>query len=385
LDQIDEEDLRRLVEDQVAEGKSIDYKQALPGKADQERREFLHDVSSFANASGGHLVYGVAEEGGFAKEICGVQGINPDRELTRLEEMVRGGLRPRIFGVQFRAIPLEDDRWVLIVKIPKSWNPPHQVTFQSDMRFSARGATGKYLMDVDELRSTLEVSDSIGEKARNFRLARIAKLAAGESHSKATEGGFLVVHFLPLAAFTGRLNLSFPKIDGNWPFGPPPFNGSGFSQNYCFDGFVFTSGHPETKDYRLYFRNGAMEYVDFYEKRDDPKDPYRMQLPSAYVEKAVRKCLEHALNTAKQLELDMPAFVSLSLLGMRGWTWSVGDRYFSTSTPFDSDPILVTEQLIESLDADLDKVLKLLVDPLWHAAGWEQSPNFINGTWTTKP
>jgi len=385
LDLLDAGDLRLLVEDQVSESKSIDYKQALPGKSDQERKEFLHDVSSFANASGGYLVYGVVEEGGFAKELCGIMEINPDRELTRLEEMVRGGLRPRIFGLQFRAIPLEEDRWVIIVKIPKSWNPPHQVTFQSDMRFSARGATGKYLMDVDELRSTLEVSDAIGEKARNFRLGRIAKLMAGDSPSKATEGGFLVIHFMPLAAFTGRVNLSFPKINGHWPFDPPPFNGSmGFSQKYCFDGFIFTSGHPDTKHYRLYFRNGAMEYVDFYEKRDDPSDPYRMQLPAAYGENDVRRCLEHALVVAKQLELDMPAFVSLSLLGMKGWAWSAGDRYFSHVVPFDSDPILISEQLVENIDCDIDKVVKALVDPLWHAAGWEESPNFKGGKWSAK-
>ena len=53
LEAIEENDLQALVDNQVAERKTIEYKESLPGNADGDKKEFLADVSSFANASGG--------------------------------------------------------------------------------------------------------------------------------------------------------------------------------------------------------------------------------------------------------------------------------------------------------------------------------------------
>ena len=44
------DDIDALVADAVKEGRTIEYKQAMPGGADADRKEFLADVSSFANA-----------------------------------------------------------------------------------------------------------------------------------------------------------------------------------------------------------------------------------------------------------------------------------------------------------------------------------------------
>ncbi len=48
-------------ENAVAESRSLDYKAALPSGGDEGKREFLCDVSSFANTVGGCLIYGVTE------------------------------------------------------------------------------------------------------------------------------------------------------------------------------------------------------------------------------------------------------------------------------------------------------------------------------------
>jgi len=39
----------------------LDYKRDVPGESDQDKKEFLADISSFANATGGDLIYGVDE------------------------------------------------------------------------------------------------------------------------------------------------------------------------------------------------------------------------------------------------------------------------------------------------------------------------------------
>jgi hypothetical protein len=43
---------------------TIEFKTALDLKTTGQKKEFLADVSSFANASGGDLVYGIEETGG---------------------------------------------------------------------------------------------------------------------------------------------------------------------------------------------------------------------------------------------------------------------------------------------------------------------------------
>lgn len=58
LDSVEESDLQELIDNQVPEGKTIEYKEALPGNSDGDKKEFLADVSSFANAAGGDLIFG---------------------------------------------------------------------------------------------------------------------------------------------------------------------------------------------------------------------------------------------------------------------------------------------------------------------------------------
>jgi predicted HTH transcriptional regulator len=69
LESIKESDLQALVDNQVSERKTIEYKEALSGNADGDKKEFLADVSSFANASGGDLIYGIKEQSGVPIEL----------------------------------------------------------------------------------------------------------------------------------------------------------------------------------------------------------------------------------------------------------------------------------------------------------------------------
>ena len=57
-----ENDLLALIANKEAEGKTLDYKRNLVGRSETEKKEFLFDVSSFANTQGGHLVFGMEEK-----------------------------------------------------------------------------------------------------------------------------------------------------------------------------------------------------------------------------------------------------------------------------------------------------------------------------------
>src|SRR5258708_6270487 len=100
LRDITEADLAALIANQVAEGKTIDYKRDRIGASDGEKKEFLYHVSSFANAAGGHLILGLDEVQGLPTALLGITDINPDQELIRLDQLARDGIRPAITGFQ---------------------------------------------------------------------------------------------------------------------------------------------------------------------------------------------------------------------------------------------------------------------------------------------
>ena len=59
IDAISGDDLRTIVSEGVKEGRTLEFKESLPGRGDSDRKEFLADITSFANTSGGDIVYGM--------------------------------------------------------------------------------------------------------------------------------------------------------------------------------------------------------------------------------------------------------------------------------------------------------------------------------------
>jgi predicted HTH transcriptional regulator len=70
FDQIVESDLQTLIETGVPEGIVIDYKREPYGGSEAEKKEFLKDLSSFANTNGGHLIIGMSADDGIPVAIA---------------------------------------------------------------------------------------------------------------------------------------------------------------------------------------------------------------------------------------------------------------------------------------------------------------------------
>ena len=144
LSEIKEDDLCALIDDQVPEGKSIEYKVSLPGNSDKDKKEFLADISSFSNSAGGHIFFGISESNGLPQELVGLEGIDPDGQILRLLNLLRDSIAPRIPGVNIRAIPIENKGPIIAIKVPRSCISPHMVTFAGISKFYSRNSAGKY-------------------------------------------------------------------------------------------------------------------------------------------------------------------------------------------------------------------------------------------------
>jgi hypothetical protein len=212
LDTIAEADIQQLVVDSVPEGRQLEYKRALPGGADEDKREFLADTSSFANSLGGDIVYGVEESAGVPIAVPGVRTNDADGEILRLETVIRSGVEPRIIGIRIRGIALTNGNIAIVVRIPKSWIVPHMVTFKNLSRFYARNSAGKYQLDVTELRSLFSFGAGLEEQVRRFRAERLSAIVSGAAPFQMREGAKVVLHLVPLGAFTLSAPLDLSNI-----------------------------------------------------------------------------------------------------------------------------------------------------------------------------
>ena len=73
LDQIAEADVQALVENEVQETQTLEFKRDVYPTNDDGKREMLRDISAMANSYGGDILLGVDEsEDGVASQVVGV-------------------------------------------------------------------------------------------------------------------------------------------------------------------------------------------------------------------------------------------------------------------------------------------------------------------------
>jgi predicted HTH transcriptional regulator len=175
---IAEADLLALISNAVSEGRTIDYKRELPGNSDGEKKEFLADVSSFANTSGGDLIFGMDEVEGLPTQLTGFQSANADIEIQRLDSILAFGIDPRI---RYSAKIIQGGVRSLFIRVERSWIGPHRVIFKGHDRFYGRNSAGKYSLDVNQLRSAFTFSSTVTERIRAFRVDRIISLSNNDT------------------------------------------------------------------------------------------------------------------------------------------------------------------------------------------------------------
>jgi predicted HTH transcriptional regulator len=147
LDRLDfenpqENDLIELLNAQVPEGLYLDYKRDMYGNTNDGKQELLKDVSAFANAHGGHLIIGMDEQGGIPIAIDGIATADPDQLILWLEQLMRDGIEPRMPGVRSVPVRLTSGSYCFVVRVPRSWNPPHRIRLRNVNRFHIRNSTG---------------------------------------------------------------------------------------------------------------------------------------------------------------------------------------------------------------------------------------------------
>ena len=391
LEEIGESDLQRLIHARVEEKRDIEYKRDTYGNRDQDHGEFLADVSSFANTAGGEIIIGMAEQGGVPTEFCPVQ-IDTNAEILRLENIARSGLQPRVFGFAARAVPMAGGGFVLVLRIPQSFNQPHRIVRQGpgNHRFWARSSAGKYEPNVDELRALFTRAPQLASRIRDFRFDRIAKIVGGEAPIPLLGSRPLILHVAPLSAFEGGRPFQIDISQAPYLFTSfRPIGAQVGDFRINVDGcLVLSNRTADGRTHRAYvqvFRNGIVEAVDstFVMGEGTAQNPHR--LTSIRTDSTIVGGSHGYLQSLQAQGAPAPYLLLVSLVGVKGIPYSFamarGALFEDEAGVLDRDQFHFSELVLDDVPLDpyeYAKLIRPLLDQIANAAGRARTPSFDN-------
>jgi len=263
------DDLNTLVSARVPESLELEYKLELPGPGDGERKEYLADVSAFANTAGGVLLYGIETERdqrdrdtGIPKRIVGVKVPNADELVRRLTSIARDSLDPRLVPeIVLQIVDVDDLRQVVAIGVPRSLAGPHAVWFNKSGKFHRRSSAAKYQADVRDIRRMFLEAESWEDGARAFRDDRLKIISSDPHGLNLREDARLFVHAVPLGRREAAVDVRPHVVTiQSWADNAIEL-GTQIRGAFNFEGYMISGRDSGNRmaAYAQFFRNGALE------------------------------------------------------------------------------------------------------------------------------
>jgi hypothetical protein len=387
--------LEQLVVDHAQEGPHLDFKRDLPANWDASaKNEFVADITAFANASGGDVVYGVDEDGDAKASAVVPPVINQDQEVRRLQDFLLNLVEPRIPGAQVHAVEVNvggTAGHAIVVRVPQSWVGPHRV--KTNQHFYLREGARKRQLDVPEIRGLFLRSESQAQRVRDFRTERISRILTGEGAPKLTPGAVLVMHLVPSEAALGLMQVDpldyVPSLRQGARYLPLLSRDGGGSPSINLDGALFLR-HSGTAGvlpgYSLFFRNGFFEATQVYDSKHR-HDPERFKLHGRAYEDICIKLVEGFRAELKLLGVSTEMTAMLALLHANHVRVALPTTDYGQSGPdglFDRQHVVLPDVQLQA-DVATDISLKPVFDLMGQACGLAGSPYYDTNGKRTPP
>lgn len=372
LDEVAYSDIEDIISAELREGKTVEYKRDLPGDSDNQKKEFLYDVSSFANTVGGDLIIGIEEEEGVPSKVAAVALESLDKEIQRIDSILMSGIEPRI-RYHARAIPHPENGYVLILRIERNGLGPHRVIYKASDRFYARNSAGKYRLDVAELRDAFLLGASAADRIRDFRVGRLASIAAGEGPALSEGDPILVIHLIPLQAFTSQRELDISKY-----YRKPirPIGAPSWSYQINLDGVLHYAANRDDilSNYVQIYRSGIVEATDEFAFSSDKQGSKLAPLKA--IEHRINQHLPQYIDCMKDIGVTPPVILFLSIAGVMGSRAYIDSMLADVMSypKLKRDLLMLPEVVLNDLSTDPAIALKTVYDRLWNAFGFPGSP-----------
>ncbi|WP_109315924.1 AlbA family DNA-binding domain-containing protein [Pseudovibrio ascidiaceicola] len=371
FEDIDSTTIQSLIDSGASETAHLEFKRESYGNADADKKEFLKDICSFSNCLGGHLIIGIEEAGGVASSVTPLSGVDVDKELLRLESIVRTGIEPSIIGLRMKRVDIGGGS-IIVIHIPKSFNPPHRVIFKNNNRYLSRNAAGTYELSLEELRMLFGEQRTIEERASAFVSERFLKIQADDgAMSMPLDGGTLVMHLISLPDFGANRRIDISRLSEN-QVNFLPVGGAGYSWRINLEGFVVYRGGDKCHGYTQLFRNGALEATkaNVFSPQNGRRFLASLKYPAALI-----RSLNQYMKGLKELEATPPLLLQISFMGMQGVNLAVDmNRVFDPPPTYERELLHLPASLITEYrdDGNYEAIIAEQMHFLWNVFGFQR-------------
>ncbi len=185
ISKMDRQQLEVFLSLKINECQTLDYKRSINLSSSQAKLEMLKDISAFANAAGGHIIYGCDDPTKLSDNKSPIIGLeNGDKLARQIEQSAASSIDPSIPGLQVINIDVGTNLSCLIVHVPPSFNRPHMVTLDGHNIFYKRHSESIFRMTTYDIGEAFFTKASAEEKAKRTIANRKAEVFGHHDTSK---------------------------------------------------------------------------------------------------------------------------------------------------------------------------------------------------------
>lgn len=367
---MDETRLMEFVGLGIEEGLYLDYKEDLSGDEKKRKREFLKDVTAFANAAGGHILLGVKQPSTGLTPDQQVIGVNNGRELAAsLERLASTSIDPRVSGLLVVPVDLTTGKGCIVVHVPPSLGRPHMVTHDGHRSFYIRHTESSVSMSTHEIREAVLTSESANAKARQF--VERQRLEARRLNGPVRPALFMQA--MPLIAPAVRwavLSEIFETVvrgDARQKLQHPYGLVTSSTPRPTIEG---VRGERDSKWRTEIHSTGyiSMTFWDIW--RSDANVPYVIDLDAQDVFRAFCHLLNEALSVSGT---DVPYLVTCAYFNASSTCVVLSAQHSAQSAICDQGEI-VWPEYVRATGEDASSIAEDMIEDLYHAFGLKTAP-----------
>ncbi len=381
------------IEDGYPEGKELEFKREQNPDNSGHKQTTVGEVVSFANASGGDMVIGMADEERTASGFWPTHYEDVDETILRWVDIIKRNTDPEIpqHLIEIEEVQVTEDYEeyvaehspsktgsILVMRVQRSWRSPHRETVKN--RFYERSSGGKSELDTGAIRRAILQGDLVVERAQEFRDDRLAAIQADDLALPLAPQPKVVLHVVPSNAFSVEGTLD-PAAASQ---GLQPDNntrpvllaadrrhiGEGrYTENGYLHGRMATNPPNTFATITQTFRSGVIEALTATSYNNpDGGNPL---ISSGHVENCLETAFPTFIEFLTQQECAYPFYCFISLVGARGA--SVGGMRDAMGAGsmggVSSDIARLPAVQVDSPTSDLEPIIHSLVDSLHNAGG----------------
>jgi len=193
---------------EIAEGQTIELKWLIDVADANAKKKLSAEIASFANASGGDIVFGIDEKEGKASRLTPLPGFDADNTELQLRQIFDSNIDPPVPGLQFCPVEVGSKKFALELRIPRSWGRPHALLGEFP-QFVVRDGNRRRAFTLPELREAFGLSASIAARMKQFRAERMASLVNDNAPAPLSSRILMALHVMPQSAFDTPQSLIF--------------------------------------------------------------------------------------------------------------------------------------------------------------------------------